>query len=60
MTTTAMSIVRVARTEESLNATQADPSNYMLLGLGLAPWMEFYTYDGGHRSISSAASSATP
>lgn len=22
------------------------PSRYMLLGLGLATWMEFYTYDG--------------
>jgi len=22
------------------------PSNYLLLGLGLATWMEFYTYDG--------------
>jgi MFS transporter, DHA2 family, multidrug resistance protein len=46
MTTTAMSIVSAARTEESLNATQTAPSNYMLLGLGLATWMEFYTYDG--------------
>ena len=24
----------------------AGPSRYMLLGLGLATWMEFYTYDG--------------
>jgi MFS transporter, DHA2 family, multidrug resistance protein len=24
----------------------AAPSSYMLLGLGLATWMEFYTYDG--------------
>jgi hypothetical protein len=24
----------------------ASPSNFMLIGLGLATWMEFYTYDG--------------
>jgi DHA2 family multidrug resistance protein len=27
-------------------ARSASPSKYMLLGLGLATWMEFYTYDG--------------
>jgi hypothetical protein len=24
----------------------ANPSKYMLFGLGLATWMEFYIYDG--------------
>src|ERR1700734_2964472 len=29
-------------------AGRSPQSSYMLLGLGLATWMEFYTYDGVH------------
>jgi hypothetical protein len=31
---------------KAADGTKVSPSNYMLLGLGLATWMEFYTYDG--------------
>ena len=34
-----------AGTPAAVRASTA-PSSYMLLGLGLATWMEFYTYDG--------------
>jgi MFS transporter, DHA2 family, multidrug resistance protein len=30
----------------SAAAGRTTPSRYMLFGLGLATWMEFYTYDG--------------
>jgi hypothetical protein len=33
-------------TGTSTGTSTGSPSKYMLLGLGLATWMEFYTYDG--------------
>jgi MFS transporter, DHA2 family, multidrug resistance protein len=46
VTTTTASSWRAAGTNKSADTTKANSSNYMLLGLGLATWMEFYTYDG--------------
>jgi DHA2 family multidrug resistance protein len=42
-----MSAASTARgTVNVATGTAVVPSPYMLLGLGLATWMEFYTYDG--------------
>jgi hypothetical protein len=35
----------VLTSRDTVGATGASPSKYMLVGLGLATWMEFYTYD---------------
>jgi MFS transporter, DHA2 family, multidrug resistance protein len=41
-----MSGKAVPTSRGAVGATGASPSKYMLFGLGLATWMEFYTYDG--------------
>ena len=41
-----MPVKAVPTSSGAVGATGASPSKYMLFGLGLATWMEFYTYDG--------------